>query len=50
MAKRIDVSEPGHLLRRLPRGRGRLDDGGAAYGDGLHRPVGLRQVHRCCAP
>ena len=45
MAKSIDVSDLEHLLRRLPRRRGRHDDHQGAVGDRVHRPVRLRQVH-----
>ena len=50
MAKRIDVKDLEHLLRRLQGRRGRDDDGGAALGDRLHRAVRLRQVDRPAHP
>ena len=45
MAKSIDVCDLEHLLRRLPRRRGRHDDHQGAVGDRVHRAVRLRQVH-----
>ena len=50
MAKRIDVKQRQHLLRRLPRRRGRVADRRAPYGDRVHRPVRLRQVDRAADP
>ena len=47
MAKRIDVSDLEHLLRRRSwPSRASTFDGRAALGHGVHRPVRLRQVDR----
>ena len=49
MAKRIDVKDLNVYYGDFKAVEGVVDDRRAAVGDGVHRPVRLRQVDRSCA-